>query len=363
MKILSSKYFILTFILVLLGLLGIIYKYYYDYEEDSDSEDEDSIDDNLYNGYDNYSSNLLEGLKSADDDPELQDVLILNRDVNPDTNMRGTTGERGAIGLRGQTGEIGPQGVEGPRGEIGIRGPRGIQGVPGNRGKRGKKGDQGVQGIQGIQGEEGEKGDRGERGKEGPQGPIGPVDERAHDLAVDNSQQITDLAAQTSSALATANAAMAKANKPPPPPRRRRRRRRGFCFKGETKIKLEDGVVKEMKEVEVGDKIKDGSVVYATMILKNKGEKGYLSEMYKLEKEGENNEDIIVSDSHIVDTEEGYVHVCEHEKSVKIEENYEKLYCLITNTHEIVIGNMKFGDWEDNGELPEEIKYIEKKMK
>ena len=43
--------------------------------------------------------------------------------------------------------------------------------------------------------------------------------------------------------------------------------------------------------------------------------------------------------------------------------NEKDLYCLITNTHTISIGNHIFGDWEDNGNLPEEIKHIPKKIK
>ena len=74
-------------------------------------------------------------------------------------------------------------------------------------------------------------------------------------------------------------------------------------------------------------------------------------------------EDIIVSEGHLVKDGKEYIHVYEHEDSEYIDENYGKLYCLITNTHKIKIGKMVFGDWEDEGILPMEIRHEEEKGK
>lgn len=137
----------------------------------------------------------------------------------------------------------------------------------------------------------------------------------------------------------------------------------GFCFHENTKVKC-NGVIKKMKEINLGDTLEDGSVVYGTMKLKNKGENGYLSKMYKLPQMGIDGNDIIVSESHLIeDGNNEFIYVKEHKKSIELNENYEELYCLITNTHNIVINGITFGDWEDDGILPDEIKYIEKKIK
>jgi hypothetical protein len=136
-----------------------------------------------------------------------------------------------------------------------------------------------------------------------------------------------------------------------------------FCFAGETKIKLKNGKIRKMKNIEIGDVLSDGSIVYGTMILKNKGKEGYLSKMCVLKGKGVQKEDIIVSEGHLVKDGKEYIHVYEHEDSEYIDENYGKLYCLITNTHKIKIGKMVFGDWEDEGILPMEIRHEEKKVK
>ena len=138
----------------------------------------------------------------------------------------------------------------------------------------------------------------------------------------------------------------------------------GFCFHENTKIKC-NGVVKKMNDVNLGDRLEDGSIVYGTMKLKNKGDNGYLSKMYKLSKMGIDGDDIVVSGSHLIqygETDE-YIHVKDHKNAIELLENYDELYCLITDTHNIVINGNKFGDWEDNGTLPDEIKCVEKKIK
>jgi len=143
----------------------------------------------------------------------------------------------------------------------------------------------------------------------------------------------------------------------------------GFCFHENTKMKCNGGRfrkpdVKKINEINLGDRLEDGSIVYGTMKLKNKGETGYLSKMYKFPQMGIDGDDIVVSGSHLIlDGNDEYIYVKDHSKSVEMMENYEELYCLITNTHNIVINGNKFGDWEDNGTLPDEIKYVEKKRK
>ena len=142
----------------------------------------------------------------------------------------------------------------------------------------------------------------------------------------------------------------------------------GMCFHNDTKIKLKNGKIKSIKTIELGDILKDGSIVFGKMDLLNHYNNKFLDDMYVFKTGGEDNTDIMVTGTHLVLLDkEGteYVHVKDHPNSEKMEhnKNEKELTCLITNTHVIPIGNHIFGDWEDNGELPEEIKYISKKIK
>jgi hypothetical protein len=108
----------------------------------------------------------------------------------------------------------------------------------------------------------------------------------------------------------------------------------------------------------------DGSVVFGTMKLLNHHEGEYLDDMYVIEGMGQDGDDIYVSGSHLVMVDNNeFVNVKDHPLSKKMSKNFNELNCLITNTHTIPIGKLVFGDWEDNGELPDVIKYIPKKIK
>jgi hypothetical protein len=128
-------------------------------------------------------------------------------------------------------------------------------------------------------------------------------------------------------------------------------------------VKLLSGDIIEIKDVEIGDILKDGTVVYATMKIKNTDEQGNtISKMYTLPNMGENSEDIIVSGGHLIKNRRNnsYLQVSRHPSSVQLNETCEQLVCLITNTHTIPIGEDIFGDWEDNQELPDVIKLVRK---
>ena len=137
------------------------------------------------------------------------------------------------------------------------------------------------------------------------------------------------------------------------------------CFAPTTKVMLLSGEIIELKDVEIGDVLKDKTVVYATMKIKNTDEQGNLiSQMYRLPNMGENNEDILVTGGHLIKNRENesYFYVSKHPLSVPLDEKWEQLICLITNTHTIPIGEDIFGDWEDNQELPDIIKLVPKKI-
>jgi len=138
----------------------------------------------------------------------------------------------------------------------------------------------------------------------------------------------------------------------------------GMCFKDDTLVQLSDGVLKKIKDISIGDVLKDGSMVMGTMNLLNKYNNNHLDDLYVFKNKGDNHTDIYVTGSHLVKiNDEEFVPVRCHPESSKCVENEDKLVCLITNTHVIPVGCYVFGDWEDNGELPDEIKYVSKKIK
>ena len=116
------------------------------------------------------------------------------------------------------------------------------------------------------------------------------------------------------------------------------------CFDENTKIKLKNGICKEIKDIEIGD------------VLWYSGEKDSIdnnlvtgifkvnaisSQMYNL-----NN--IIVSESHLVWYNNEWIRVQQHPDAIKIN-HYEKslLYCLNTTNGKIIIQDTLFSDWDE----------------
>jgi hypothetical protein len=130
----------------------------------------------------------------------------------------------------------------------------------------------------------------------------------------------------------------------------------GGCFHANTLIKLEDGTNKRIKDIKIGDILLNNTYVYATMIIKNiDHQDNYLNKMYLLPG------NITVSESHLIQLpDKRWCQIKDHNDAKLISTNYDTLYCLITNNHTIPIGNYLFGDWEDDGLLPDIIKYENK---
>lgn len=122
----------------------------------------------------------------------------------------------------------------------------------------------------------------------------------------------------------------------------------GKCFHPETKIKLNDGSVKMMKDLHLGDVLENGVRIMATMQLENSsGEE----KLYKLEKMGVDGSDIYVTGKHMVYSEKHhkYIYVKEFDGAIEQDEvKSEWFSCLITYTHTIPIGQLVFWDWEDD---------------
>ena len=118
------------------------------------------------------------------------------------------------------------------------------------------------------------------------------------------------------------------------------------CFLPETKLKLNNGTIKYMKDLSLGDVLDDGSIVQCVMKLSNFGKDIY----HKFEGKGVDGEDIYVTGRHFVQGHDGmFTYVEKHPDSIPVPtKEVGELSCLITDKHRISIGNMMFWDWEDD---------------
>ena len=118
---------------------------------------------------------------------------------------------------------------------------------------------------------------------------------------------------------------------------RGRGRRRRRCFSPNTVIKLQNGESRKIHELELGDVLINGSVVDATMKIKNQDDP-----YYKLPG------DILVTGSHYVkdgDTFRQVKDLTDAEATTQVD---SVVYCLVTSDHKIPVGDYVFWDWEDN---------------
>jgi hypothetical protein len=121
----------------------------------------------------------------------------------------------------------------------------------------------------------------------------------------------------------------------------------GKCFYPETKIKLKNGNIVAIKDINLGDILENGSVVYSTMKIDNKNNK---EDLYCIKEKGVNGDNINVTGSHLVfdDSKNKFVKVSEYYKAIKSKVKTEWFSCLITSDHKIKIGSEIFWDWEDH---------------
>jgi hypothetical protein len=118
----------------------------------------------------------------------------------------------------------------------------------------------------------------------------------------------------------------------------------GHCFDPFTLIKLKDGSVVKMKDINLGDILEDGSKVTAVMKIDN----DQTEKLYRFDKAGVNDENIYVTGSHLINENGKYICVKDHPKAIlETEKKLKWFSCLITNTHKIKIGREIFWDWED----------------
>ena len=121
----------------------------------------------------------------------------------------------------------------------------------------------------------------------------------------------------------------------------------GKCFYPDTLVKLSNGEIKAIKDVDLGDILENGSIVQSVMKIDNKLEPVPL---YEIEKAGVNQESVYVTGSHLVfDTNIKQFMKVENYSNAKISDKKTEWFsCLITNDHKIKIGDTIFWDWEDH---------------
>ena len=134
------------------------------------------------------------------------------------------------------------------------------------------------------------------------------------------------------------------------PPGKTMRAVGSVCFHPDTRVKKYNNKIVKMKNLKLGDKLKNGQMVRGLMNIHNLDENNnYIENMYYI-KNGEKELPIIVSGSHLIfDTNiNNFIHVKDYENAIISDTNLENLFCLITSDHTIPLGNYIFHDWEDN---------------
>ena len=108
------------------------------------------------------------------------------------------------------------------------------------------------------------------------------------------------------------------------------------CFDKDTKITLNDGSTKKISEIKTGDILLENNEVTACINVETKG-----SIIYCLD-------DVIVSNSHIVNYLGNWIYVADHPNAIKYVSYTEPyLYCLNTSKKIIKINNTTFTDWDE----------------
>lgn len=108
------------------------------------------------------------------------------------------------------------------------------------------------------------------------------------------------------------------------------------CFDKDTLIKMNDGTLKKIINIQTGDVLFNNNIVTAKIKVTTEG-----SDIYKL-----NN--VIVSDSHIVKYKNNWIPIFKHPNAIKCNfYNEPFLYCLNTTNKIIEIDNQIFTDWDE----------------
>ncbi len=128
---------------------------------------------------------------------------------------------------------------------------------------------------------------------------------------------------------------------------------RTICFSGDTLVYLKNRSAKKMKDIHLGDILSNGTEVYGTLRLKGSSNNPY----YKIWSEILQDYIYVTGDHKICNSTkdkpnkfnnlDNYIDVKDYKHAKKTDKWDEILYCLITDNHQIPIGEYTFWDWED----------------
>lgn len=108
------------------------------------------------------------------------------------------------------------------------------------------------------------------------------------------------------------------------------------CFDKDVQVKMNNGQFKNMKDVQAGDILENGNKVTAKMRLNAAGMR-----MFRIK-------NVVVSESHIVKYGDKWLPVINHPEAQEIHEYAEPyLYCVNTNSKEIILNGLLFTDWDE----------------
>jgi hypothetical protein len=118
----------------------------------------------------------------------------------------------------------------------------------------------------------------------------------------------------------------------------------GSCFHPETKVKLKNGEMIYMKDLNLGDILSSGSIVRTILKIDNYKK----TKLYEIELD--NKENVYVTGSHYVldNSVNNYIPVEQYKKSKLSNKTTDWFVCLVTSDNKICIENETFWDWEDD---------------
>lgn len=117
------------------------------------------------------------------------------------------------------------------------------------------------------------------------------------------------------------------------------------CFRKNTLVELMSGKMVKMKQLKLGDILKSGSKVLATMKILNENDECF----YKL-KNKKTGKNIFVTGSHYIYDEnlQKYVMVKDHPEAILTKKKDSEFCCIVTSDHKIEIGDYTFWDYDDD---------------
>ena len=121
----------------------------------------------------------------------------------------------------------------------------------------------------------------------------------------------------------------------------------GKCFHPGTNVQLQNGNIKAMKDIDLGDILEDGAIVESVMKIDNTRDR---AQLYIIRNAGVRSADIYVTGSHLVydETIKNFIKVENYSGAEIAILEADWFSCLITSNHRIKIGQQLFWDWEDH---------------